>query len=813
MVMNNLKLVFRHLLRQKLNTALHIIGLTLGISVCLLIGLFLRYELSFDSYHPNAKKVYRINSVFTDAGTTNYHFSTPMPLADALRTGVSGLETVALAHPVWNTIVEINPEKRFKQERMLIVEPDFLAVFSVEPIKGNAYEILRRPYHAILTESTAKKFFGQEDPIGKTFLYRKEFTITVGGLIKDIPVNSHLPATMLLSYVPNEKYLGTGTDAWTYISGTETFVVVSEGYDLAGLEAHLQQLADKHMNADPERPKVLRNGFDIQPLSAVHFDSKYAGGGQWVKAVNKTWLWFFAAIGLAVLALACINFVNLSTAQAMNRSKEVGVLKAVGAGRLHLMSQFLREAWMLTLIAGIISIAIAQIVLPYINSLLDKDITFNIMDSPILMLIMLGGIFVTGVLAGLYPAWVIARFNPAVNLKARAGVVGNNGSPWLRKSLVISQFTISAGLLIAVILISQQVNFLRSRSLGFDRENIINVEISGAERAPAFAAELNKVPGIKDVSFATATPTNEGHWGTVMSRTNGDDPNRQPVTLILADENFCKMYGFKLLAGRFFHAGDTAAASQTLPREKQIIKVVVNEKLIRELGFDSIEKALDQRFWMGFSSGNAEIIGIVSDFNTSSLHEAVKPTLIALDYRQLSQAGIKLESTANIPHTLAAIESAWKKVYSEGVFQFKFLDDQIDAFYNAESRLYGMFRIFAGIAMLISCLGLWGLSTFAAQQRTKEIGIRKVLGASVNAIVLMLSRDFLALVVIAICVAVPLSYYLMENWLEGFAFHITIGWKVFVIAGVTCTCLALLTTCVQAIKAALVNPSESLRTE
>jgi putative ABC transport system permease protein len=813
MIPNPFRLAFRHLLRQKLNTSLHIIGLTLGMSVCLMIGLFLRYELSFDTYHEKADRTYRVNSVWIDAGKMSYHFSTPLPLANALETEVSGLEHVALAHPVRNTIVEVTPEKRFMQDHMLIVEPSFLDIFAIESISGNPYDVLRKPYQALLTESTAKKFFGNEDPVGKTFLFRNKFSITVGGLIKDIPANSHLPASMLLSFVPNEQYLNHTVDAWSFVSGTTTYVVVPEGYNLKDLEAHLKQIADKHLNADPNLPKIFRSAFDIQPLSDVHFNSTYAGGSDWVKAVNTTWLWFFAAIGISVLTLACINFVNLSTAQALNRAKEVGVLKAVGAGRLHLMSQFLREAWILSFIAGILAIAIAQTTLPYMNTLLDKQITFKFFESPMLLSSLLGGVFVTGLLAGIYPAWIIARFNPAVTLKARSGGVGNYGSPWLRRALVVMQFTISVGLLVAVTLIAQQVDFLRSKSLGFDRENIINVEIMSARKASIFTSELQKIPAIKDMAFATATPTNDGHWGTVMSRIGRDDPNRQGVTMLMVDDNFCKMYGFKLLSGRLLQTQDTAAASQTLPEEKQIIKVVVNETLVRALGYESNEAALDQRFWIGMNSGNAEIVGVVADFNTGSLHEAIKPALVTQDYRQFSQAGIKIEAGADLPETIAAIESAWKKVFTDGVFQFRFLDDQIDSFYKAEARLYALFRIFAGLAMLISCLGLWGLSTFAAQQRTKEIGIRKVLGASINAIVLLLSRDFLLLVVIAIAIAAPASYYVMSRWLENFAFHIPIGWQVFALAGSGSICIALLTVSVQAIKAALINPSESLRSE
>ena len=809
----NLRLILRRLGRQKINTTLHIVGLTLGMSVCLLIGLFLRYELTFDSYHDKAERTYRINSVWTDAGKKNYHFSTPMPLAEALRAGVTGLENVSLAHPQQRSMVEINPNKRFLQDKVLITDPEFLDIFNIDVLEGNGHDALRKPYQALLTETTAKKFFGKEDPIGKTFQFKDKFIITVAGLIRDLPTNTHLPFSMLLSYVPDEGFLNSGPNAWTYVSGTSTYVVLPEGYELKTLEAELKAIADKNINADPRLPKFMRSDFDIQALHDIHFDSKYGGGGEWVKAVNTSWLWFFAIIGLAVLALACINFVNLSTAQALTRAKEVGVRKSIGAGKIHLMTQFLGEAGMLALISGILSISIAQASLPALNSLLDKGITFQLTQSMGLLLSLLAGIVFTTLLAGMYPAWVIAKFNPAATLKVSSTVAADGGSSWLRKGLVVTQFTISAGLLIAVSLIAQQVNFLRTKNLGFDRDNIINVETKDVAKAPVFASELSKIPQVKDVSFATATPSNDGHWGTMMSRTNGDDPHRQEVTLIMADDHYCKLYGLKLLSGRFLIATDTNSISQSIPRDKQIAKVVVNETLVKSLGFESNEGALGNRFWFGMGSGYAEIVGVTADFNTSSLHEVIKPAIITQDPRTFSQAGIKIEAGSNLPETIAAIEAAWKKTYPDGIFEFKFLDDQIDNFYKAEARLYNLFKIFAALAMLISYLGLWGLAAFAAQQRTKEIGIRKVLGATANGIVILLSKDFLLLVMIALAISSPLAYYLMNNWLQNFAFRIDIGWNVFVIVGAVSLFVALLTVSFQALKAAWANPVESLRTE
>ena len=811
-MLNNVRLAFRHLTRQKLNTFLHVFGLTLGMSVCLLISLFLRYELSFDTYHNLAKRTYRINSVWTDTGETSFHYSTPVPLADAVRNEVTGIDAVVQAHPLWEEIVQINPQKILKQPNMLAVDPSFPDVFKIEVISGNAREVLSKPYQALLTETTAKKFYGNEDPVGKTFSYQGR-EVTVGGLIKDLPSNTHLPASVLFSFVPDEKFIGNTPSAWSNVSGTTTYVVLPDGYNTADLVKQLNALADLNINSDPNLPKGFKNEFDVQPLSDIHFNSKYQGGSHWVKAVNTTWLWFFAIIGLAVLALACINFINLSTAQALTRAKEVGIRKSVGAGRFHLISQFLREAWILTTVSGILSVAIAQVSLPFINTLLEKGIAFNVFESPGLIAALVVGIFLTGLLAGLYPAWIIAKFNPVKTLKAGSTLAGDQGSYLLRRTLVVLQFTISAGLLIAVTLIAQQVNYLRSKGLGFNKDNVINVPVTRGRQAPLFEGEIASIPQIKEVAFATSTPSNNEHWGTSISRTDRDDPNRKNTTMILADHNFCKMYGLKLLTGRFLEASDTVYVSRSLPFEEQISKIVVNEKFVRELGFKSNDEAIEKRIWFGMNSGKADIIGVVADFNTGPLHNDIGPVLITSFPGLYSQAGIRVEAGSNIPETITAIERAWKKVYPDGVFEFKFLDAQIDAFYKAEARLHQLFSIFAALAMLISCLGLWGLSTLSAQQRTKEIGIRKVLGASVNAIVMMLSKDFVVMVLIALAIGSPLAYYLVNNWLQTFAFHIDIGWKVFVFAGGASLVIAVVTVSVQAIKAGLANPVDSLRSE
>lgn len=809
-MLHNLKIVVRHLSRQKLNTSLHIIGLTLGITVCLLIALFIGYELSFDSYHTKANQTYRVISDWHEQGNLSQHFSTPFPLANAIRTEASGFEQVGFVHPVYVNTVEVTPQKRFLVENVLAVEPEFLSIFSFDVLQGDLHETLRKPYQAALTESTAKKFFGSENPIGKTFKLKMddapEFTITA--LIKDLPANTHLKATMLLSHSYQENFLKSSRDGWTWVSGTETFVTLPEQSDTSVLMAQLKNIANKYINST-DAGSLYRSDFSLQPMHDIHFNTNMSDG----HAMSVSWLWFFGLIGLVVLVLACINFVNLSTAQALTRAKEVGIRKSIGAGRSSLIVQFLTEAWLLTFLSGVLAIALTQLLLPFINNMMGKGISFDLLNSPALLISLLAGLTVTGLLAGLYPAWVIARFNPSITLKV--GVLSaSGGSSWLRKGLVVAQFTVSACLLMSVILMSQQVNYLRSKNLGFDKDHVVVVEISDSKQtAPVLSNELATFPSIVGVSYSTSTPSSDGHWGTPMSRTSRNSPDRKAMTLILADENYNDLYKLKLLAGRALQAADTNSIAKAVPNDKQVMAAVVNEQLVRELGFESNEAALGQRIYIGFNSGNVDIVGVVANFNQGPLSAKINPVLITLAPNDYGLAGIKIEKGRNVPEALAAIENAWKKAHPEGVFGYKFLDQQIDAYYKAEERLFTLFKIFAGVAMLISCLGLFALAAFSTQHRVKEIGIRKVLGATVSSILVLISKDFLKLVLLALIIATPLAWYGISEWLTNYAFHIEITLGTFIVAALIMVVITIATIGSQAFKSAIANPTESLKSE
>jgi putative ABC transport system permease protein len=381
---------------------------------------------------------------------------------------------------------------------------------------------------------------------------------------------------------------------------------------------------------------------------------------------------------------------------------------------------------------------------------------------------------------------------------------------------VVTQFSLSVGLLIALFLIGQQMSYLRSKNLGFNKENVVTVampEEGEKSTMNLFASQLAQIPQVKDFAFSSSPPSGSGHWGTIMSKSDYNDPNRTGVTTIWTDDRYCGMYGFKLVAGHFPVAADTNAVSDNLPAGQRFPKSVVNEALVKALGFESPEAALGKRFVIGMNGFKPEIVGVIADFNATSLHDAVTPTLITQYLPWCSQANIKIAAGSDLPATLAAIGAAWGKTFPEGIFEYNFLDQKIGEYYKAEAQLYSLFKIFAGLAMLISCLGLWGLATFAAQQRTKEIGVRKVLGASVESIVALLSKEFLSLVVLALAIASPLAYFGMKKWLQDFAFRIDIGWQVFVAAGLLAVGIAFLTVSFQSIKAALANPVKSLRSE
>lgn len=811
MLIHNFRFSVRHLLKQKTNSAIHILGLTLAITVCLLIGLFVQFQLGFDSYHHSTERIYRINSVFRESEIDFHLYATPLPLAQAIRGLVAGIEKVALTRALFETTIEVSPQKILKQNHILAVEPDFLNIFDIDILQGDGHQILAKPHHALISESTAKKLFGDDEPIGKTIKLKNKFLITVGGIFRDPPSNTSLPASMLISYLDNDVLLENG-DTWFFGDFTwvklqaSTYIRIQENADIQNITTQLKKLSEQNINSSPTLSEKIKGTFEVQPLREIHFDTEHFGGGPWVSAINRSWLWFFVGIGGVVLLLACVNFLNLSTARAFTRAKEVGIRKSIGAKNNQLVVQFLMDAFVIITIAAGLAILIASLSIDRVNTIVGAQIPWQRVWSIKTIALLAGGIIIISLLTGIYPAWFISRFNPIATLKSNF-VSGKSSGAWLRKSLVTVQFVLSTILIIAVLVIAAQVNYIHEKDLGFEKDNIVTVAVEDASKAQNLLQGLHQLSGVKDVSLSRTAPISNDHWWNSISQ-SATSEQRYSVCAIHADERFFSFYNLKLLSGRIPQPSEFIPES--LQTESGTTKVVVNEDLLAKLNLGSPSEAIGKHFWWG---SNAEITGVVSNFHTEPLMFGVSPTLITQGLSLYQQVNIKIEKGSNFAQTIEAIEREWKKHFPESVFEVKFLDQQIKHFYQLTERIYSLFKVFALMAILISCLGLWGLVSYVATQRTKEISIRKVFGASVQSLLLLLSRDFIITIGVAFLLASPLGYLLMRKLLTNFAYRVDIGWDVFAVAVLCLALVSMATLGFQIVRTATTNPSSTLKNE
>ncbi len=802
--------IVRKLRRQPLNTFFHILGLTVGLSVCFSIGMFIRHEVSFDNYHQKKDRIYRVNQVWENQGKKRIYNGAPFPLAEALRREVPECEQVAAAFPLGEKIIEIDHKHRFKEDRILMADTELLDIFDFEVLEGDAHQALRLPNQALLTESTAKRYFGERPALGETFQYDNQHTITVAGIIADLPVNTHLPASVILSYFPIDSRLKRVKNNWGLVFGASTYVLLKEDADPENVNASLRSIYDLHLNTDAEIPET---GYaQLQDLSSIHLEPEMGGGSKWVAAINPLWLWFYGGIALLVLLLASINFINLSTAQALTRAKEVGIRKVTGASRKQLIGQFLSEAFILIFISSVLALLVAHWSSSLISQLSGQEISSAGIFS--MRSIGVGTLFLifTGLLTGLYPAWLTARLNPVTIIKASASH-SDPKSNFLRRGLIVTQFAISGTLLMVLLLMGRQMDYFYHQNLGFHKENIITVRMPDTRKNEIFKTELATLTGVQEISFATAAPASKISWKMSMHQSDLNASDRGIVRTIWADEKYDDLYDLRLLAGRFIENSDTNSIAETIPEELRVFKAVVNEELIRELALGSPEEALHQRFLFSNSPSVVEIVGVVADFNISSLHKSIEPLIIAPLPREHFFANIQLRSGIELSSALASIRTSWEGIFPDHIYDFEFLDKTVERYYEAESRLYRLFKVFTALALLISCLGLWGIASFVTVQRTKEIGIRKVMGASVQELVKLLSKDFLGLVSIALLIAIPLAWYGTNQWLQNFAFHINITWPIFAFSALMILAIAFITVGFQSIRVALTNPIQSLRDE
>ena len=762
----------------------------------LLIFLFVKDELSYDRFNKDSANIYRVVKDFVnDDGTIIPDATTPPALAVAMQRVIPGVTaTRAFANPDWgqNFLFKYD-NKKFNEQKIFFVDSNFFSVFTLPFIKGNAF---KDASSVVITESAAKKYFGNENPIGKT-IQGDQFlgNMTVTGVIKNIPSNSHFHFDFA---IPLSKLGGSDKDSdWGWYE-FYTYVKLRPHTNIASLTKKIQTIYQRNDSSG----KAI---YYTQPLTSIHLTSNLKEEIE--PNGNELYVYIFSIIAIFIVLIAAINYINLATAKSSVRAKEIGVRKITGASRSSLIKQFLTESVFTSLIASLLAIVIAQLLLPAVNTMSQKQLAF--VNNPVILVYVLGMALSVGIVAGIFPAIYLSSFKPVLVLKGSKA--NYEGKLSLRKLLVVVQFTISIMLIIGVLVIAGQVNYMQSATLGLNKDQVVIVQNGGTlpdADKDAFRNASLEINGVKKVAMSDGVLG--GQTWNMMFRGEGSQ-NIQVVNSLSISGDYLDALGIQLKEGRSFSAKfptdvlNTRADNQS---NKMIGSVILNETAVKELGLQ--EPVVGKNIFWG--QNYLRIVGLVKDFHFTTFHDRIKPFAFLDNPRRMGNYTIKL-STENIKHTLTQLQTVWNKFSPERPFEYIFLDDTYGKLFRTEIHFQQAFTGLVILLILIACLGLFGLVTFAAQQRTKEIGIRKVLGASVNEIVRLLSTDFLKLVLMAFIIATPIAWFFMNKWLQNYAYRIKIGWWIFIVAGVLAMLIALVTISFQAIKAAVANPVKSLRTE
>lgn len=808
MLKNYLLVALRNVKRNKGFFALNFIGLYISVVVCVLIALIILHETSFDKRADNAQSVYRVVMETKSATGDRYNAVTQYPLATAMRAALPSA-VVSQIHYQKEALVAFG-NKKFKESRVVFADSVFPKLFPVTVKQGSISNALAAPGYAVLTETIAKKYFGNENPVGKRLKLEDFINLEVAAVIADGPSNSHLQYNMLVGYRNMDSRLigGFPLDQWGLKANGYTYVGFTGGDKVKNTETVLKGIAEKYVNKDNGG---AISSFNLQPLADIHFNQTYASSNSYY-TINYNYLYLLAAIGLFLILAACINYTNLSTALAIKKSKEVGVRKTMGATRGHLIKQFLSETFFLTAFVIAAAAFSVRLYLPALNTFLEKNIPLDWLS--VKSIVLLVSLWLTiSLLSGVYPAFVLSGFNPIAALKSKisapkASVVN------LRRGLVVFQFITAQVLIIGAVVVSKQMAFMQSSPLGFDKQQVVDIGLpeNKPEQLQALKEKLARIPGISSVSFSLGAPIGNNNATTGFNLREKYTTNQIDVTVKSTDKEYLQTYGLQLLAGRWFNNGDEMKISDKIPDSLKQYAFVLNETAVKALGFAHPQDILGKYVTYGFDDISAPVIGVVKDYHVASLHKAVSPVLMVQFPVFYYNAGIKVNGGYS-QATLSAIEKAWSSVYPNALFESSFLDEHIASQYKEEKRTQQLFSIFTVLSIVINILGLVGLLSFMVEQKTKEIGIRKVLGASIGSISFLLSKDFLKLIVIAFLVAAPTSAYLMNKWLQNFAYRTSISWWVFAASILAALIVTGLAVGYQTIKAATVNPVKSLKAE
>jgi putative ABC transport system permease protein len=797
MLRNYIKIAFRHLLRHKLITVINISGLAIGMACFILILMFVRDELSYDRFHVNKDNIFRLNTVSVQDGKVSYGSSSQVSAAPALKQEVSGVkDAVRVMHRI-NKLVVYN-DKRIVEEDVVYADEGFFQMFSFPLKAGNAATALKEPYTVVLTESMAGKYFGNADPIGKMVRIQDEFDCKVTAVAKDLPSNTDVKGNIFISFNTYEQQaLKAGVNLstrWGWFSDNVTYVQLRNPSQLAGIQKSLKPFTDLHMG-EITKQFGFQFAFKLQPLQHIHLHPD----GDDSKVNDVKMVYIYIAIAVFIILIACINFMNLVTARANERLKEVGLRKVMGAQRRALVGQFLTEAALLSLIAFLIALIMAQAALPAFNNIADKSLQlFSWQQAPLLGFLLLIAL-TTGLLAGSYPAFYLSGFAPMDTLKSAFRSFRNKS--FTRRVLVVSQFSIAIILIVATIVVYTQLRYWQQKNLGFDKEHLLNIYLSNG-KDQLTKDEMLRLPGVKHASLSNiAMGKRIGAFNPIAKEADTDDKSIV-AGVITGDFDLVKTFGMQLVQGRDFSSKLSTDSSEAF---------IINEAAAKALGLiNPLGSRIEWR--PGGTVRKGKVIGVVKDFNFSSLQEQVKPIIYFIQPQDADVLTLRLQP-GNLYSQMKEVSALWTKLEPVYPLQYSFVGDDLSKQYLREQRLGQLFGIFAALSIFIACMGLLGLSVLIARQRTKEIGIRKVLGASVANITVLLSGDFLKLVLVALVIATPAAWYIMSKWLEDFAYRIHIEWWMFALAGFAAILIALCTISFQSVKAALTNPVRSLRTE
>lgn len=801
MFKNNLKIAFRNLRKHKSISFINIFGLAVGMACCLLILLFVKDETSYDRYNRDADRIVRVVKDFVnDDGSRLPDATTPPALAPAMQAEIPEVEHVTRVFPGWgNKFLISYGDKKFIEERFFRVDSSFFDVFTFPFIKGNAKSAFKDLNSILITESTAKKYFGSQDPMGK--LLKTDFgDLMVNGVLKDVPENSHFHFDFLISI----KKFGDIDSRWGWYN-FYTYAKLKPHSSIAALTPKIQALFKKNVTDG-------KNIFYVQPLTGIHLTSDL----KWEIEPNsdKLYTYVFSLIGVFIIVIACINYVNLATAKSALRAKEIGIRKVAGAFRVSLIRQFLTESVITVFFALMLSIILAQLLLPVINQLVQKHLSLSVLFHPLPVF----GIFIitmiVGLAAGLYPAIYLSSFKPVWVLKGLK--VSEKGVFNLRKSLVVLQFTISITLIVGTAIVMQQLRYIQNKKLGLNKDQVMIISdarnLSKSDRA-ALQNELLKINGIKKVATANGIVGGQ-NWTTEM-KSRGSQ-NGQLVNFIGVGYDYLDVLGISIKEGRSFSSAfpaDTLSDGQPGTTDRLVGGVVLNEKAIKDLGVP--EPAVGRYVSWGSDNDTTyylKIVGVARDFHFASFKSEIKPFAFVINTNWQDNFTLKVEAK-DLNRTIAQIEKKWSAFSPGRPFRYSFLDETFSKLYQSEKQFNKVVLYITILAIIIACMGLFGLTAFMIERRTKEIGIRKVIGASATSIVTLLSKDFIKLVAVSILIASPVAWYAMNNWLQHFVYRTQISWWIFIVAGATAILIALITISFQAIKAAFANPVKSLRTE